>query len=147
MMWMDCQTYLPDDILVKVDRASMGVSLEARAPFLDPVLADLSCRLAPEQKIRNGQGKWILRQMLYKRVPKELLERPKAGFSLPLGAWLRTELRDWTEHLLSKLRRSEYLHYAPLEKRWNQHLRGDRDWSSSLWAVLMFQAWMDEAGD
>ena len=146
MMWMDCKTYLCDDILVKVDRASMGVSLEARAPFLDPLLTDLACRLAPEQKIRDGQGKWVLRQILYKRVPKHLLDRPKAGFSLPLGDWLRSELRDWAEQLLGQVRRSGYLRSAPIESRWSQHLRGDRDWSASLWTVLMFQAWLNEAG-
>lgn len=142
MMRMDCLTYLPDDILVKVDRASMGVGLEARAPFLDPELAELACRLAPGQKIRDGQGKQVLRQLLYKRVPRSLLERPKAGFSLPLGEWLRSELREWTESLLGQVRQASYLRWEPVERRWRQHLRGERDWSASLWTVLMFQAWL-----
>lgn len=143
MMMRDACTYLPDDILVKVDRASMAVSLEARAPLLDPIVTQLAWRLPRQQKIRGGEGKCILRQLLYKRVPAEMFQRPKAGFSLPLGDWLRGELRDWAEAMWAGAREEGLLRAPVIEKAWKEHLSGHRDRSAALWTVLMFQAWRD----
>jgi asparagine synthase (glutamine-hydrolysing) len=147
MIWWDSQTYLPDDILCKVDRAAMACSLETRVPFLDHRVAELAWRLPMALKIRGGTGKWALRQVLYRHVPPALIERPKAGFGIPVGVWLRGPLREWAEDLLAepRLRRQGWLDPAPVRAAWAEHLSGRRDWTSRLWGVLMFRAWVAQA--
>lgn len=146
MMLWDTLTYLPDDILTKLDRAAMGVGLETRLPFLDHRVFELAWRLPPEMKIREGEGKWALRQVLYRYVPQELIDRPKAGFAIPIAQWLRGPLRDWAESLLdgNRLKHEGYLNPAPVLETWKQHLDGRHDWTLRLWSILMFQAWLEE---
>lgn len=145
MMYRDSMTYLPDDILCKVDRAAMAVSLETRVPFLDHRVAELAWHLPLHMKIRGNESKWALRQVLYPLVPRELIERPKAGFGIPVGQWLRGPLRDWAESLLEagRMEAEGYFHAAPIRARWAEHLNGSRDHTPSLWAVLMFQSWLE----
>jgi asparagine synthase (glutamine-hydrolysing) len=147
MMAQDLRSYLPDGILCKVDRAAMAVSLETRIPFLDPEVLNISARLPAAMKIRNGQGKWALRQVLYRHVPQKLIDRPKAGFGIPIGDWLRGPLRSWADDLLSPqaLGADNLIDPAPVLKAWAEHLSGRRDWTYRLWIILMFQAWRPQA--
>lgn len=146
MMYMDARTYLTDDILVKVDRASMGASLESRAPFLDREVMEFAWTLPLNMKIRNGQGKWLLRQVLDKHVPRSMIERPKMGFGIPIDSWLRGPLREWAENLLaeSTLRSYGYMEVEPIRQKWDEHISGKRNWQYELWNVLMFQAWLEK---
>lgn len=146
MMFLDTVAYLPDDILVKVDRAAMGVSLETRVPFLDHRVVEFAWRLPLSMKFRDGKGKHILRQILYQYVPKELIERPKMGFGVPIGDWMRGPMREWAETLLNEKRLNEegLLNAAFVQEKWKEHLSGSCNWQYYLWDVLMFEAWLDK---
>jgi asparagine synthase (glutamine-hydrolysing) len=146
MMYRDSMTYLADDILCKVDRAAMACSLETRVPFLDHRIVKLAWQLPLDMKVRGKTGKWALRQVLYKYVPKELIDRPKTGFAIPIGNWLRGPLRGWVESLINvqRLNSEGYLRSEPIRQAWAEHLSGRHDHASKLWAVLMFQAWLEK---
>lgn len=149
MMAVDAKQYMSDDILVKVDRAAMANSLETRVPLLDHRVIEFAWQLPLHQKIRNGTGKWALREVLYRHVPREMIERPKKGFSIPVGQWLRGPLRDWAEALLdeARLKREGYFHADIIRKLWKGHLNGKHDNSLRLWSILMFQAWLEQQHD
>ena len=146
MQLIDFLTYLPDDILTKVDRATMAVSLEARVPLLDHRVVEFSWKLKQNLKIKKNSTKWILRQILYKYVPKNLIERPKMGFGIPLSKWLRNELREWAEYLLSEkvFKNILLLKRDPIIIKWKQHLSGKYNWQYQIWNILMLHAWAEE---
>ncbi|MGH9080685.1 MAG: asparagine synthase-related protein, partial [Acidimicrobiales bacterium] len=145
MLWLDLVGYLPDDILTKLDRAAMATSLETRVPFLDRAVFELAWRLPMSMKLRDGKTKWLLRQVLYRHVPAELVERPKMGFGFPIGAMLRGPLRSWAEDLLAedRLDAQGILDPEPIRRAWAHHLGGRRDLAYELWDVLALQAWLD----
>lgn len=145
LMWRDLNWYLPDDILVKVDRAAMACSLETRVPMLDHRVVEFALGLPASLNMKNGVGKQVLRSVLYRHVPKELIDRPKQGFAVPIAAWLRGALRDWAEELLdpAKLKDQGYWNVDMVRWTWNEHLSGREDYSFQLWAILMFQDWLN----
>jgi asparagine synthase (glutamine-hydrolysing) len=147
MMQLDLLTYLPDDILAKVDRAAMAVSLETRAPLLDHKVAEFALACPLDMKWRDGQSKWLLRQVLYRHVPRGLIERPKMGFEVPIGLWLRGALRDWAAALLDpvRLRREGLFNAGEIDRMWRQHLAQSHNWGLQLWPVLMVRAWLEGA--
>ena len=144
MMALDSLTYLPNDILVKVDRAAMALSLETRSPFLDHRIIEYSWRIPQSLKLKNVQSKWILREILYKYVPRNLIERPKMGFAIPINIWLQGPLREWAENLLSEksLQQYGYFNSDLIRRKWKEHLSGKKNWQNHLWSVLMFQSWI-----
>lgn len=148
MMYWDLMTYLPDDILTKVDRASMGVSLEMRVPYLDHNIVEFAWALPLEVKVRRGQGKCILKEVLNRYVPNQLTNVPKRGFGVPLGAWLSGPLKSWCEELLSEQRliQEGFFNPAPIRQLWEEHQSGKNEWHYPLWNILMFQAWYEKQG-
>jgi asparagine synthase (glutamine-hydrolysing) len=146
MMALDALTYLPDDILTKTDRAAMGVSLEGRVPFLSHTIFEFAWSLPLKYKLRNGVSKWCLREVLYKYVPKKLIDRPKMGFAVPIDSWLRGPLKGWAETLLNegRLRDEGFFSPEPIQKMWKEHLSGKRNWQYQLWDILMFQSWYEK---
>jgi asparagine synthase (glutamine-hydrolysing) len=145
MMQLDMLAYMPDDILCKVDRATMAVALESRAPMLDHRVVEFAWGLPLDLKIREGRSKWVLREVLYRHVPREMMERPKMGFEVPIGLWLRGGLRAWAGDLLARDRLARDGVLAPdlIGQMWDQHLKGSHNWGLQLWNVLMFLAWAE----
>lgn len=145
MMLLDTIGYLPGDILTKVDRSAMAVSLETRVPLIDHRVYEFAWQLPMHYKVRNGISKWLLRQVLYKHVPQKLIDRPKMGFGVPIDSWLRGPLRDWSESLLdeARLKREGFLNPVPIRQKWLEHSTGKGNWQYHLWDILMFQAWLE----
>jgi len=145
MQKLDLLTYLPDDLLVKVDRASMAVGLETRVPFLDHELVEFVMGLPTDLKLKNGQGKHLLRKVLYRHVPKEIMERPKMGFTVPLGDWLKVPLREWARELIEpkRLKEEGYFKPDPVMNMWDEHLKNRANWGHQLWNLFMFQSWLE----
>jgi asparagine synthase (glutamine-hydrolysing) len=148
MMATDLLAYLPDHVLAKVDRAAMSAGLETRVPMLNPAVVEFAWRLPLHYKLRGGTGKWVLRRVLSRHVPDALVERPKQGFGVPLGPWLRGPLRPWAQALLepARLAREGYFDPAAIARKWSEHLSGRHDWGFPLWNVLMFQGWLEQHG-
>jgi asparagine synthase (glutamine-hydrolysing) len=146
MMHFDTCTYLPDDILVKVDRAAMAVSLETRVPILDVAVARAAWQISSSILMKDGRGKWVLRELLSRYIPQAMIDRPKKGFAVPIARWLRSDLRSWAGDLLDayRLRQEGYFDAALVQRRWRQHLSGRANWHSHLWNVLMFQTWLEK---
>lgn len=149
LMYADAMSYLPDDILCKVDRASMAVSLETRVPFLDHRVAEVAARIPLSLKIRGGTGKWILRELLARELPRAMFERPKAGFAVPVGEWIKGPLRPWAESLLSpaRLQSDGFFDADVVRRRWRDHLSGRANATAAIWGILMFQSWLDRQGE
>ena len=149
MLYLDALTYLPDDILTKVDRASTAVSLETRVPILDHRVIEFAWRRPLSMKIKNGVGKRLLRVVLYRHVPRHIVERPKMGFAVPIREWLRGPLREWAEELLApaRLRAEGYFEPGAIRTLWNEHLSRRRDRHHQLWDALMFQTWLEAQRD
>jgi asparagine synthase (glutamine-hydrolysing) len=145
MMFVDSGFYLPDDVLVKVDRAAMAVALETRVPFLDPDVAATAWSVPVETHFKDGRGKWLLRRLLDNYVPNDLIDRPKMGFQVPVAKWLRSELKPWADALLepARLEREGIFNSSAVARRWREHQNGAADWSFHLWGILMFQAWQE----
>ena len=146
MMYLDSLYYLSDDILTKVDRAAMAVSLETRVPFLDPRVIETAWRLPLDMKIRHNQSKWILRQILKDFIPTSLMNRPKMGFGIPIAGWLRYDLSPWVDALLNKQKLIEQNIFdaKKIQRIWREHQTSHKDWSSFVWNICMFQAWYEE---
>ena len=146
MVYLDLMTYHPDDILQKVDRAAMSVSLETRVPYLDHNLVEFIMSLPLEMKIRHGSSKWILRQVLYRHLPQELMERPKMGFAVPVGKWIRGPMKEWAKELIDnkRIEQERYFNAQAVVEMWQQHLSGKFNRTHELWNILMFQSWLDK---
>jgi asparagine synthase (glutamine-hydrolysing) len=146
MMRADFYGYLHDDNLCKVDRAAMSVSLETRVPFLDKNVINFASSLPFKYKIKNNETKWILKEALFKNVPKELFDRPKAGFAIPIHEWMRSDLKDWASHLIFDLdfEDSEIINYEEIQKIWKQFLNGDNSYTYHIWDIIMLKAWMEK---